>query len=132
LLKYLLDTNIASYTIKHKPASVHAQFKRNLGRMAISTITVMELVYGAEHSTHVECNLAVIEGFTARLVVLDYDHAAAWHSGQIRAELRRNGQPIGPYDQMLAGHARSRGLTLVTNNTGKFQRVPGLLLENWV
>lgn len=79
-------------------------------------------------------NLADIEGHIARLEVLDFDSAAATQAGQIRAELARAGTPtpIGPYDQMIAGHARSRGLIVVTNNLAEFSRVSGLRLENWV
>ncbi|MHA6158429.1 tRNA(fMet)-specific endonuclease VapC, partial [Escherichia coli] len=76
-------------------------------------------------------NLAVIEGFVSRIDVLDYDAAAATHSGQIRAELARQGRPVGPFDQMIAGHARSRGLIIVTNNTREFERVDGLRIEDW-
>jgi len=132
MLKYLLDTNIAIYTIKHKPVEVRERFRQNHGRMAVSTVTLMELVYGAEHSASIEHNLAVIESFCARLVLLDYDRAAAWHTGQIRAALRRDGLPIGPYDQMIAGHARAQALVVVSNNRSEFERVPGLMLENWV
>ena len=91
----------------------------------------MELAYGAEKSAAVARNQAVVEGFLARLDVLDYDLAAADSTGQLRAELARAGTPIGPYDAMIAGHARSRGLILVTNNTREFARVPGLRLEDW-
>lgn len=131
MLKYLLDTDISIYVIKHKPPEVREQFRRHHGRMAISTVTLMELVFGAENSARVEHNLEVIEGFAARLEVLDYDAAAAWHTAQIRAELRRRGAPIGTYDQMIAGHARARGLAVVTNNDGEFQRVAGLRVVNW-
>lgn len=92
----------------------------------------MELVYGAEKSSQPERNLRVLEGFAQRLEVLPYDAAAAMHTGQIRAELARAGTPIGPYDQMIAGHARSLGLVVVTNNTREFDRVAGLRVENWV
>ncbi len=131
MLKYLLDTNICIYTIKHRPDQVRAAFNRHHGQMAISTITLMELIYGAEKSAAPERNLAVIEGFAARLDVLPYDRPAAIHSGQIRAELANQGQAIGPYDQMIAGHARSQGLIVVTNNSREFCRVAGLRLEDW-
>ncbi len=78
-----------------------------------------------------ERNLAVIEGFVSRIDVLDYDAAAAIHTGQIRAELARQGRPVGPFDQMIAGHARCRGLIIVTNNTREFERVGGLRIEDW-
>ncbi|ECV2306883.1 tRNA(fMet)-specific endonuclease VapC [Salmonella enterica subsp. enterica serovar Javiana] len=131
MLKYMLDTNICIFTIKNKPAVVRERFSLSQGRMCISTVTLMELIYGAEKSQMPERNLAVIEGFVSRLDVLDYDAAAATHTGQIRAELARKGQPVGPFDQMIAGHARSRGLIVVTNNTREFERVEGLRTEDW-
>lgn len=85
----------------------------------------------AEKSASPERNLAVVEGFAARLEVLTYDDIAAIHTGQLRAELARNGTPIGPYDQLIAGHARSRGLIIVTNNRREFDRVDGLRVEDW-
>ena len=99
--------------------------------MGISTVTLGELVFGAEHSQQVERNLADIEALTARLEVLPFDDSAAYHFGQIRSELHRRGNPIGPYDMMIAGHARAHGLILVTNNVREFERVPGLRFENW-
>jgi tRNA(fMet)-specific endonuclease VapC len=99
--------------------------------MSISSVTLGELIYGAELSEQLERNLAD-EGLTARLEVLPFDQMAATHFGQLRAELAKVGKPIGPYDQMIAGHARSLGLILVTNNVREFQRVPGLRLENWI
>ena len=132
MLKYMLDTNIVIYTMKNKPASVRSAFKKHDGRMCISSITYMELVYGAERSANPERNLTSLEGFIARIDVLPLDDSAAVHAGQIRAELANLGTPIGPYDQLIAGHARSRGLVLVTNNENEFSRVSGLRLENWV
>ncbi len=131
MLKYMLDTNIVIYTIKNKPQIVREAFKAHYGQISISTVTLMELVYGAEKSANPERNLADIEGLAARLDVLDFDDAAASHTGQVRAELARLGKPIGPYDQMIAGHARSRGLIIVTNNVKEFKRVPGTRVENW-
>ena len=132
MLKYMLDTNICIFTIKNKPHEVREAFNRYQGQLCISAITLMELIYGAEKSAAPEKNLAVVEGFAARLDVLSYDQEAAAHSGQLRAELAKNGKPIGPYDQMIAGHARSQGLILVTNNLREFERVPGLRVEDWV
>lgn len=132
MLKYMLDTNILIYTIKNKPKIVREAFKAHYGQICISTVAFMELVYGAEKSANPERNLADIEGLAARLDILDYDDAAATHTGQIRAELAIAGKPIGPYDQMIAGHARSRGLIIVTNNIKEFKRVPGTRVENWV
>ena len=131
MLKYLLDTNMVIYTMKNRPQQVKSHFQRHHDRMAISAVTLGELVFGAEHSQQVERNLADIEAMAARLEVLPFDNKAAYHFGQIRATLYRIGQPIGPYDMMIAGHARASGLNLITNNVKEFERVPGLLLEDW-
>ena len=132
MLKYMLDTNIVIYTMKNKPEVVRAAFKKHYGQMCISSVTYMELVYGAERSANPEKNLKALEGFVARMDLLAFDNSAAVHSGQIRAELALKGTPIGPYDQMIAGHARSQGLIVVTSNTKEFDRVTALRVENWV
>lgn len=131
MLKYLLDTNIVIYTMKNRPQLVKRRFQQHDGRMGISTVTLGELVFGAEHSQQVERNLADIEAMIARLELLPFDDKAAYHFGQIRAALYRMGRPIGPYDMMIAGQARALGLILVTNNVKEFERVPGLLIEDW-
>ena len=132
MLKYLLDTNIVIYTMKNRPKEVKDAFRRHYGQICISSVTYMELVFGAERSANPERNLRVLEGFAARLDTLSYGIDAATHTGQIRAELAAAGTPIGPYDQMIAGHARSLGLIVVTNNTREFERVKGLRVDNWV
>jgi len=131
VLKYLLDTNIVIYTLKNRPQHVKRRFEVHHGRMGISAVTLGELIFGAEHSQQVERNLADIEAMVARLEVLPFEEKAAYHFGQIRAALYRAGQPIGPYDMMIAGQARARGLILVTNNVKEFYRVPGLMTEDW-
>ncbi len=131
MLKYLLDTNIVIYTMKNRPQQVKRRFQQHHGQMGISTVTLGELVFGAEHSQQVERNLADIDALAARLEILPFDNKAAYHFGQIRAALYRTGRPIGPYDMMIAGQARASGLKLVTNNVKEFERVPGLLLEDW-
>ena len=132
MLKYMLDTNIVIYTMKNRPTKVREAFNQHQGRMCISAITLGEMVFGAEHSQQVERNLTDIETMVARLEVLPFDNNAAHHFGQIRAKLYSIGRPIGPYDMMIAGHARAEGLILVTNNENEFKLVPGLILENWV
>jgi len=102
------------------------------GQMCISSVSLGELIYGAERSSQTERNLMDINGLIARMEVAAFEEHASEHFGQLRAELYKAGQPIGPYDMMIAGHARSMGLILVTNNTKEFERVPGLRLENWV
>lgn len=132
MLKYLLDTNIVIYVIKQRPLQALAVFNQQQGRMAVSAITLAELVHGAEKSSDVARNTVVVEDFVSRLTVLPYDDKAAWQYGNIRAALEKLGQPIGINDLHIAAYARSNGLTLVTNNQREFERVPGLLLENWV
>jgi len=131
MLRYMLDTNILIYTIKNKPDVVRQHFEAQDGEICVSSVTAMELLYGAHKSQAVRRNLDTIEGLLGRLEFLDFDLGAAEHAGQIRAELAAAGTPIGPFDVMIAGHARSRGLCLVTNNESEFCRVRGLLLANW-
>jgi len=132
MLKYLLDTNIVIYVIKRKPIDALQLFNTHAGHMAISSITLAELLHGAEKSAAPERSLAVVEDFCSRLEVLAYGPKAAQHYGSIRASLELVGTPIGVNDIHIAAHARSEGLTLVTNNSREFERVPALQLENWV
>ena len=132
MLKYLLDTNIVIYVIKQRPRIALDRFNREHGRMAVSSITLAELIHGAEKSSDPARNLAAVEDFCSRLVVIPYGDKAAWHYGSIRAALEKMGTTIGVNDLHIAGHARSEGLTLVSNNQREFERVPGLVLDNWV
>jgi tRNA(fMet)-specific endonuclease VapC len=132
MLRYVLDTNICIFTIKNKPPHLRSLFNTHATQMCVSQVTVMELYYGAYRSQQVERNLSVIEGFLARLPVIPYDTHAADHTAQIRSELASRGTPIGPYDAMIAGNARSQGLIVVTNNTREFSRVEGLRVEDWL
>lgn len=131
MLRYMLDTNILIYTIKNRPEVVRQKFEAHAGEICASSVTAMELLYGAHKSQAVRRNLDVIEGLLDRLDLMDFDLIAAEHAGQIRAELAASGNPIGPFDVMIAGHARSRGMCLVTNNEREFARVSGLRLANW-
>ena len=132
MLRYLLDTNIVIYVLKRRPVEVLSTFNANASRMAISSITLAELLHGAEKSSRVSDNLSVIEDFCSRLDVLPYGAKAAQHYGAIRAALEKLGQSIGVNDLHIAGHARSEGLVLVTNNVSEFARVPALEVENWI
>ena len=132
MLKYLLDTNIVIYVIKRRPIEVMGVFNENAGRMAISAVTLSELFHGAEKSARVAQNLTVVEEFASLLEVLPYSAKASQHYGAIRAALEKVGRPIGVNDLHIAAHARSEGLTLVTNNLSEFKRVPGLMKENWL
>jgi tRNA(fMet)-specific endonuclease VapC len=132
MLAYMLDTHFAIYVIKRRPAAALALFNRHHGRMAISAVVLAELLHGAAKSSDPARNLAVVEDFSSRLAVLDYGAKAAAHYGSIRAVLEHSGTPIGVNDLHISAHARSEGLTLVSNNLREFERVPGLLMQNWV
>ena len=132
MLKYLLDTNIVIYVLKRRPKEVLDVFNINASRMAISSITLSELLYGAEKSQNIDKNLEAIEEFISHLDVLSYDAKASQHYGQIKAALEKKGEIIGENDIHIAAHAISQGLILVTNNLREFKRVPNLAFENWV
>ena len=132
MLKYMLDTNIVIYVIKRRPIEVLATFNKHVGQLCISSITLAELLHGVEKSTQIEHNLRQVEDFVSRLDVLEYASKAAAHYGDIRANLEKQGNTIGVNDLHIAGHARSEGLILVTNNLKEFTRIEALRLENWV
>ncbi len=132
MLRFMLDTNICIYTIKNRPEAVRDAFNAHEGQLCISAVSHMELVVGAERSATPAANLQVLEGFFARLEVLPFDIPASAQAAQIRADLAARGTPIGPYDTMIAGHARSVGLVLVTNNLKEFERVDGLRVANFI
>jgi tRNA(fMet)-specific endonuclease VapC len=131
MLRYMLDTNICIYVIKARPPALRERFNSLADQLCISSITLAELIYGAEKSAQPTRNLGVVEQFAARLEVLPFGEKAAAHCGRIRAELERTGRPAGAYDLMIGGHARSEGLTLVTNDRRGFASMDGLLVENW-
>jgi tRNA(fMet)-specific endonuclease VapC len=128
----MLDTNIVIYVIKRKPRQALEIFNLHAGQMCISSITLAEMLHGAEKSAMPDQNLRRIEDFTSRLQVLEYGNKAAAHYGDIRADLERKGTTIGVNDLHIAGHARSEGLVLVTNNLKEFERVDALRLDSWV
>ncbi|AKH69335.1 putative nucleic acid-binding protein, contains PIN domain [Spongiibacter sp. IMCC21906] len=132
MLKHMLDTKIAIYVIKRRPIEIMPTFGAHAGQLCLSTITLAELLHGVEKSTRPEQNRQALEDFVSRLEVLEYGAKAAGHYGDIRADLEREGKVIGVNDLHIAGHARSEGLVLVTNNLGEFERVKGLRTENWV
>ncbi len=127
----MLDTNIVIYTMKQRPIEVKEKFNAVSTQLCISSISVAELIFGAENSQTPEKNLKIIENFLSRLQILDYGVDAAIQYGNIKAHLKKIGTPIGENDLHIAAHARSRGLILVTNNTKEFERVPALQIENW-
>jgi len=129
----MLDTNICIYIQKNKPQQVREKFKQfRAGDLALSSITVSELYYGAYKSEHVEKNLLALEHFLYPFDIVDYDFKASIEYGKVRAALEKKGEIIGGLDMMIAAHARSIDAILVTNNTKEFARVQGLRTENWV
>ena len=132
MIKYLLDTNIVIYVLKRRPIEALEAFNKNANRMAISSITLSELIYGAEKSANVDKNLEAVEDFVSHLDVLSYDAKASQQYGQIKASLEKRGELIGENGIHIAAHAISQGLILVSNNLKEFKWVPNLALENWV
>ena len=132
-MKLLLDTNICIYIIKQQPASVLNRFMEyQVGDVGISSITLSELRYGVAKSTHYEKNSKALDEFITPLEVVSYDEQAAYVYGNIRASLEKAGTPIGSMDMLIAAHALSLGLPLVTNNSSEFTRVPHLTVHNWI
>ncbi len=131
-MKYMLDTNICIYIIKNKPAKVIRRLQKlRLSDLCVSSITLSELEYGVEKSEKRDRNKIALAGFIAPIEVIDYDDLAAAGYGKIRSFLEKKGRVIGSLDLLIAAHAVSRNLILVTNNEREFKRVPGLKVENW-
>ncbi len=131
-MKYMLDTNICIYAIKHKSDTVIKKFlSHDPEELCISAITYAELMHGVEKSIAVERNRIAMSLFLSPITILQFDEHAAEEYGRIKAELEKKGTPIDPMNTLIAGHAMSRGLILVTNNTREFNRVVGLTVEDW-
>jgi tRNA(fMet)-specific endonuclease VapC len=132
MLRYMLDTNLCIRVLRDRPEGLRERFNAEAAALCVSTVTLAELLHGAEKSSRPIEIRQQVEGFAARLDVLPFDSDAAAHYGDIRADLERKGQVIGPYDLMIAGHARSRGLVVITGNLDEFNRVVGLRAEDWL
>ena len=132
MLRYLLDTNLCIRVLRDRPPQIRERFNLEADSLCISAIVLSELLHGAAKSARPEHNRTEVERFAARLDVLPFDEPAADHAAEIRAALERQGRPIGGYDVLIAGHARSRGLTVVTGNLSEFGRVEGLRCEDWL
>jgi tRNA(fMet)-specific endonuclease VapC len=129
----MLDTNICIYIIKNRPEYVRNRLKVfRVGDVVLSSIVVSELYYGAYKSEHVEQNLLALEHFLKPFSISEYDLKASIEYGKIRATLQKPGKVIGGLDMLIAAHARSLGMTLVTNNTKEFERVENLSIDNWI
>ena len=132
-MKFLLDTNICIYLIKQKPPEVLQRFNTNqVGDLGISSITVAELEFGVQKSQFTQKNQQALEQFLIPLNIVNFDCAAAIIYGDLRATLAKQGTPIGSLDTLIAAHALSLNVTLITNNVKEFDRVPNLKLDNWV
>ncbi|MCW8088424.1 tRNA(fMet)-specific endonuclease VapC [Sabulicella glaciei] len=131
MLRNMLDTNFCIRLLRDRPQGLRPRFNAEADTLCISTITLTELLHSAAKSGRPESRRAV-EGFAARLAVLPFDEDAAAHATEIRADLERKGMPIGGYDLLIAGHARSRGLVVITGNLKEFTRVDGLRAEDWL
>lgn len=128
----LLDTNaVIALVTRRSEALLQRVDSMEPGSLAVSSVVAHELWYGAYKSQKVAFNLETLRLLFADLPILDFDREDARVAGEIRAELKRQGMPIGPYDVLIAGQAKARDLTLVTNNTGEFARVAGLRMEDW-
>jgi len=132
-MRYMLDTNICSYVLRSRPPSVKARFdEAGDGALAISSVVLAELCYGAARHPQAVAICREIADLVSRLAVLPWDEAAAEDYGDLRAALEQAGTPLGAMDMMIAAHARSAGLTLVSNDLRHFDGVEGLSVANWV
>ena len=130
-MKYMLDTNMCIYAQKNIPQVIE-KIKNNFQYgVAISSITLAELEFGVQASANVEKNTIALYKFLSIVEILDFDSSAATEYGKIRADLKRKGTPIGNMDMLIAAHAKSENLIVVTHNTREFERVEGLQLEDW-
>ena len=128
----LLDTNICIHLINAKPPAVLQRFRGyRMGEIGICSVVAAELAYGVAKSSSTR-NRQALELFLAPLAILPFDEAAFWIYGDLRSDVERKDTPIGALDALIAAHALSLQATLVTNNLREFERVPGLLLDNWV
>jgi tRNA(fMet)-specific endonuclease VapC len=132
ILRYSLDTNFCIRVLRDRPPGLRDRFNREADSLCISTIVLTELLHGAARSARPDHNRGEVQHFAAHLEVLPFDADAAGHAADIRASLEQRGQTIGGYDVLIAGHARSRGLIVVTGNLGEFNRVEGLRCEDWL
>ncbi|MEY2942485.1 MAG: hypothetical protein RLY97_499 [Pseudomonadota bacterium] len=128
----MLDANLCIRVLRDRPAKIRNQFEMTAASLAISTIVLHELLYGAERSERPEYQRQKVADFADNLTILNFDAAAALHAAQIKTTLAIQGNLIGPNDLLIAGHARSLGLKLITGNLREFARVDGLRCEDWL
>lgn len=132
-MKLMLDTNICIYIIKQQPDAVLKRFlEYQIGDIGISSITLSELRYGVAKSAHQEKNAKALDEFIIPLEVVSFDEEAAHVYGEVRTTLEKAGTPIGAMDMLIAAHAVSLGIPLVTNNTREFARITPLNVVDWI
>lgn len=132
-MMFLIDTNICIYIMNDHPPEVIQKFREiGVGNICISSITVSELQYGACKSNHIKKNIKRLEEFLSPFEILAYDETASNYYGKIRSHLEKQGNVIGPLDMLIAAHALSENLILITNNEKEFKRIKLLKVENWV
>jgi tRNA(fMet)-specific endonuclease VapC len=131
-MKAMLDANVCIRVLRDRPVHIKERFKSEAHALGISTIVLHELYYGAERSERPDVQRANVDAFTAQLTIADFDPSAAEHAADIKANLAAQGNLIGPNDLLIAGHARSLGLKLITGNLKEFNRVDGLRCEDWL
>lgn len=127
---FMLDTDISGYIIKRRPASLAAKFQKHADSLCVSVMTAAELRFGAQKAGRPQL-AALVEGYLERLAILDWTDSVTAHYARIRWSLERAGEPIGNMDLLIASHALSQRLTLVTNNPRHFSNVPGLSVQTW-
>ena len=132
-MKYMLDTNICIGLIRQKsPVLIKRLTACTPGEVSVSSITIAELAYGVQKSSQVQQNMVALEQFLLPLEIVDFDQHASLVYGAVRAALERGGNLIGAMDMLIGAHALSLEVTLVTNNTSEFQRIPNLKIEDWM
>ena len=132
-MKFLIDTNICIYIMNNHPPEVLPKFKSiGVGKVGISSITVSELHYGACKSNHIKKNIKRLDEFLSPFEILSYDENVSKYYGKIRSQLEKQGNIIGPLDMLIAAHALSNNLILITNNVKEFMQIKFLRVENWV
>ena len=128
----MLDSNLCIRVLRDRPRHIRERFIDGAEGLAISSVVLYELYFGALRSNDPTRQRRNVEEFASRLTVLDFGQAASLHAAQIKSDLMSKGQVIGPNDLLIAGHARSLGLKLITGNLKEFTRVDGLRCEDWL
>lgn len=132
MLRYMLDTNLCIRLLRDRPPELRPRFAAEADALCTSTVVLTELLHGAAKSARPDHNRREVQALVGRIALLPFDQEAAIHAADIRAELERKGRTIGAYDLLTAGHARSRGLVVITSDLADFSRVGGLRAEDWL